>query len=139
MLGHRDAVIGHENHLEPAAGGGVTIDGAGEVVDELDDKLGELIGGRGLAAEEEGAWREGKRGIGAQPVVEHHDVQRVEELALVFVDALDLGVEDRLWVDDLPGLLVQPFGKADFRLVLRGAHGIAESGIAGQRSEPVKF
>ena len=35
-------------------------------------------------------------GIVAQPVVEHDDVQRVEQLPFVLVDALDLAVEDGL-------------------------------------------
>ena len=40
-------------------------------------------------------------GVVPQPVVEHDDVQHVEQLPLVFVDALDLAVEDRVGIDDL--------------------------------------
>ena len=40
-------------------------------------------------------------GFVAQPVVEHDDVQDVEQLPLVLVDALDLAVEDRVRVDRL--------------------------------------
>ena len=37
-------------------------------------------------------------GILAQPVVEHHDSQCVQELAFVLVDTLDLAIEDRIRV-----------------------------------------
>ena len=72
---------------------------AGQVVEELDDELGQLVGGRRLAGEEERARRHLEVRVLPQPVVEHDDAQRVQELPLVLVDALDLAVEDRIRVD----------------------------------------
>ena len=45
-------------------------------------------------------------GILAQAVVEHDDAQRVEQLPLVFVDALDLAIEDRFRVDHLARIVL---------------------------------
>ena len=73
---------------------GIAVDRVGEIVDELDDQLGQLVGGRRLAGEEESARRHLEIGVLAQPVVKHHDAQRVQQLPLVFVDALDLAIED---------------------------------------------
>ena len=60
---------------------------------ELDDRLRELIGRRCLARENEvscgtASWR-----IAAHPVVEHDHAQRIQQLPLVLVDALDLTVK----------------------------------------------
>ena len=52
-----------------------------------------------------------ERRVLAQPVVEHDDVQRVEQLPLVLVDALDLAVEDRVGIDRLPGRRLEPVGE----------------------------
>ena len=69
---------------------------AGEVVDELDDELGQVVRRRRLAGEEERPRRHLEARVLPQPVVEHDDAQRVEQLPLVLVDALDLAVEDRV-------------------------------------------
>ena len=105
----------------------------GQVVDELDDELGEVVGGRGLAGEEERARRHVELRVLPQAIVEHDDVQRVQQLPLVFVDALDLRVEDRLGIDDLPvGPSASP-AKRVFasRLALRTAARNALSSASG--------
>src|SRR5690606_2243572 len=51
-LGQADVVVGQEDHLELAAQGGVVVDGAGDVVGQLDDQLGLVIAGRRLAGED---------------------------------------------------------------------------------------
>ena len=70
-----------------------------QIVDELDDDLRQLIGGRRLAGEEEGARGHVEVRVLAQPVIENDDPQRVEQLPLVFVNALDLAIEDRVRID----------------------------------------
>jgi hypothetical protein len=50
--------------------------------------------------------------IGAAAVVERDDEQRVQVLALVFVDALDLHVEQRVWIDLMPVRSLQQRGEA---------------------------
>ena len=46
-------------------------------------ELGDVVRGRRLAGEEERAWRHVARRVLAQAVVEHDDVERVQELPLV--------------------------------------------------------
>ena len=77
----------------------IAVDGAGQVVDELDDQLGQMVGRRGFSGEEECARRHLEFGILAQPVVEHHDAQRIQQLPFVFVNALDLAIENGVRVD----------------------------------------
>ena len=45
-------------------------------------------------------------GIGADRVVARHRVEQVQQLPLVFVDALDVDVEQRVRIERRPGLLV---------------------------------
>ena len=81
----------------------IDVDHGRDVVDQLDDQLGQRIGRRGLAGEEEGARRHVERRVVAQAIVEDDDVQHIEQLPLVFVDAFDLAVEDGVGIDGLPG------------------------------------
>ena len=46
-----------------------------------------------------------------EPVVEHHDVDREHELALVLVEALHLDVEDGVWVQLDAEVLLRPVGE----------------------------
>ena len=39
--------------------------------------------------------------VAAQAIVQHHDMQNIEQLAFVFVNTLDLAIEDRIGIDDL--------------------------------------
>ena len=49
--------------------------------------------------------------------------KRVEQLPLVFVDALDLAIEDGVRIDDLPGRGFEPLGELQLGLAL----GLAEA------------
>ena len=93
-LGQRDIVFGQEKHLDFSARHGVAVNGARQVVDELDDDFGQVICGRRFAGEQKCARRHFEVWIGAQPVVKHDNAQGVEQLPLVFVDALDLAIEN---------------------------------------------
>ena len=77
----------------------VVVDDLADAVDELDDELGGVVAGRGLAAEDDGARGLLALGIELEPAVEGDGVQHVQVLALVLVDALDLHVEHRLGVE----------------------------------------
>ena len=68
----------------------------GDDVDEADRFLGFAVAGSGLAAKEEGPRRDLEFRVVLQEVVQVQDVQDVQGLALVQVDALDLDVEDRV-------------------------------------------
>jgi hypothetical protein len=71
--------------------------------------------------------------IAPDAVVQHDDVQDVEKLALVLVDALDLAVEDRIGIDDLSGRRLEPLGKRNLGLALRVAELLAKTRVTGQR------
>src|SRR6267142_7121564 len=91
-----DVILGEEEHFEAATNLRVSIDDGSYVVDQLDDEFGQVVCWRRFAGEEKGArWYLQMRVI-AQLVVEYDDVQDVQELALVLVDALDLAVKDRI-------------------------------------------
>ena len=50
-----DVEVRQEHDLQPVADLRVAIDHVADRVDQLDDQLGDVIAGRGLAAENEGA------------------------------------------------------------------------------------
>ena len=95
VLGVLHVEVREEHDLEPVAHVGVVVDHVGHRVDELDDELGHAVAGRGLAAEDEGARRHVGLRVALEALVEREDVQHVQVLALVFVEALDLDVEER--------------------------------------------
>ena len=97
---HRDVVVGHEHHLEPPAHRRLARRSSrARLLMNLITSLAKRVGRRRLAGEEERPRRHVERRVLAQPVVEHDDVQRVQQLPLVLVDPLDLRVEDRVGVD----------------------------------------
>ena len=57
------------------------------------------VAGRRLAAEDDGARHVVAMRVVLDAVVERDDMQRVEQLPLVLVDALDLAVEERVRVE----------------------------------------
>ena len=68
-------------------------------IDGLDDALGHVVSGRGLGGEDEDARGDIEAGILQQAAVEREDVQKIEVLALVFVQTLDLHIEKRGGID----------------------------------------
>ena len=141
-LGDRNAIVRDENDAQARAGHRIGVHDGRDVVDELDDELGKRVGGRRLAREKEGARRDLEIRLVAQPVVEHHDVQRVEELPLVFMDALDLAVEDRVRIGRDAGRRLEPVDEARLRFALRIAARLVEGAVASeapQLGEPVKI
>ena len=71
-------------------------------------------------------------GIMPQAIVEHHDVQRVQELAFVFVDAFDVRVENGVRVDDLAGRGFKPIGETHFCVAFGPAH-VARKALSSAR------
>ena len=78
---------------------GIVVDKVGDLVDELDDRLCHVVAGRRLCAEQERRGREvGDRAVlDAEVEVKH--TQRVEHLALVLVQTLDLYIKDEVGGD----------------------------------------
>ena len=88
--------VGKCEHLEQVANIGVIVDNVADGGDETHDLLGHVVGGGGLAAEDDHARHEGlallRRGL-LDGIVPGDDGDHVHVLALVLVDALDLHVE----------------------------------------------
>ena len=104
-------------------------------MDELDDELGHVIAGSGLAAEDEGARLHGDIGIELEALVEREDVKHLEVLALVLVDALDEDVEEGVGIDGDRERVVNVGGEAFLVVVLDGAPLRGEVRIFNQRLE----
>jgi len=135
QFGHRDAVIGHEHQLEPAAQPGVVVDDLADIVDELDDALGRHVAGGRLAGEDHRARHPVGRGVGQHGLVARHHLQHVEQLALVFVDALDLHVEQAGRVDHHARGSRDVRGQARLVGMLDGEEGVAEILALGVRRQ----
>ena len=89
-----DLVVFDEHYLEAAGKRRIVIYGSCHGVDQLDDQLRDLIPGRCLCAEDKGPWIEIHLRMLLQLVAQVHDVHDIEQLPLVFVETLDLYVED---------------------------------------------
>ena len=76
--------------------GRVGVDHRGDVVDQADVQLRHHVAGRGLAREHVGARHAARVGIALERQVVRDDLQAGQQLALVFVDALDLHDEHRV-------------------------------------------
>src|SRR5262245_14335172 len=126
-------MLGQEQNLEPVAHRRVAVDSTGQVVDELDDDLGQLVSGGCLAGEKESPRRHVKLGVLPQPIVEYHDAERVQQLPLVFMDALDLAIEDAIGVYRLAGCPLEPVGKLRLSLAFGLTEIVAQSLVTRQR------
>ena len=117
-LCQRNIVLGQEQDVEPAAHGRVGVNRIRQIADEFYDELGQAVGWCRLTSEEKCARHHLHIGIFAQPVISNHNPQCVQQLPLIFVDALDVAVEDGAWVDDLSRRRFEPISEARFVLVL---------------------
>ena len=134
VLCQGDAVVGQEEDLQLVTGLRIGVDHLGDVVDELDDQFGVHIAGSALACEEEGGRRHalGHLAMVLQVVVQQHDMQDVEQLALVFVDPLDLRVEEHARVDDVAAILADASCGIGLGLLLDFGELLQEGGLFGE-------
>ena len=106
---------------------------------QLDDQLGHVIGRSGLAGNDHRARRPVSSihtiGVGNDGLVARHHVQDVEQLPLVFVDALDLHIEQAGRVDDDAQLTPDQIGQALLVGGLDGEELLAETDVGGQRRQ----
>ena len=91
--------VGQENYLESIGDNRVSIDHLGDGVDKLDDQLGHMIPGRGLAAKNDrtGCFVSVPRAA-PERVIQRDEIQHVQMLAFVLVQSLYLDVEERRWI-----------------------------------------
>ena len=77
----------------------IGIDDLAHRVDELDDQLRHAIAGRSFAAEQEGARHHLLIRVALDALIQREDVQNLQVLALVFVQALHQHVEHGIGID----------------------------------------
>jgi hypothetical protein len=139
VLRRLHVVIGDEHHFERTAHGGIVVDCIGDLIDQPDDALGHHITWCGLARKNHRPWLHALGTRRSDPVVACDHLQRVQELALVFMDALDLKVEKRRRIDLDP----QPFADQTSKMLLvrllDGREFLLERGIVREGLERVKL
>ena len=104
-------------------------------MDQVNDALGHGVGRRGLAGEDDAARRRIVGDAVNDGVVVGDDVQHVEQLPLVFVDALDLYVEQRVGVERDVQLAFDVFGQTQLVCPFDGGKVTAELGVVGRRTQ----
>ena len=118
LLGGGDVVVLHKHHLQPGADLGVSGDDLGQGQQGVDDVLGDDVRRGGLGAED--ADQRGSRGVaGLDLVILVDEVEQVELLALVLMQALGLDVEHGVGVDGHALGALQPVGQ---RLLVVSLH-----------------
>ena len=134
-LGQRNAVVGQEGHAQAPGDIGIPAEDPPQRVDELDDELGPQIARGRLGPEDEGPGHDVPGGIVLDPMIKGDDMQGVQELAFVFVQALDLDVEDRTGIHHAAQLIGDEGGQNPFVGVFDGQEAVPESGVLGQGFE----
>jgi len=127
-----DVVVGQEDHFEQPAHSRIVVDGAGDVVGQLDDQLGLVITGRRLAGEDLHPRHPVGARLGTDRLVQRHGVQQVEQLALVLVDTFDLHVEHRRRVHRNAQALVDDLGQCTLTVQALVGEGFAEGLFLGE-------
>ena len=103
---------------------------------QLDDQLGTVIARRRLAGENLDPGREALRRAVAHRVIERHGLKNVQQLPLIFVDALDLHIEHRARVD-LQFECGADIGRQRFLIGALDRHeALLKSRIIRQRAQP---
>lgn len=120
-FGFADVVVLDENTLEQIADIWIVVDDSANTVDQVDDSLRHPISGSSLAAEDGDARSElllllRTHGLDLKVAVNH--TKDVELLSLVFMDALDLDVEESGRVDGYAGGVLDVFGQSNLVRIL---------------------
>ena len=126
-----DAVVRNEHDFELVFQARIVVDRDGDVIDQLDDLLGHVIGRRCLAGKHHRARHPVGIRIGEDAVVTGDHMQHIEQLALVFMDALDLDIEQGRRIERQAEIGRDPVGQAHLVGQFSGAKLRAENGIAG--------
>ena len=118
MLCRGDVVVLNEGDLQATVHVRIVVDLVRDSVDELNDGLRANVAWGGLGTEDEHARWHVQRWVFLDAVVEIQDVERVEKLALVLVQTLNLGIEDGVRVHRNTLAVLQPGGEVLLVLVL---------------------
>ena len=97
-------------------------------MDELDNLLGRPVAGRGFSGEQHRARHRDFLSVFHNAQIVADDAQHVQQLALIFVDALDLDIEHRGRVDDHPRLFLDDLAEPHLVVVLHVGEALLEFG-----------
>ena len=126
-----NVVVLNEYNVDKTLHGRVGIYERGNFIDVLDDGLGAGVSGCGLRAEDERCRVEILDAAVLYPEVDVHYRERVQKLALVFVQALYLDIENAVGVDSCAIVLCDVLGECGFLRGLYAAEPVKLSGVAG--------
>jgi len=142
----RDAVVGDEDDLEQVADDRISIDDIGNSVDETDDELCSLISSSSLTGKDADLGDDSlalfRRHL-ADGEIAVDNAEDVEELALVFVDTLNLDIKEGLRVDldlalkDLVYTIAEDALVAEL-CVVEGLEEVVRDDALGERLEKVQ-
>src|SRR5262249_12013985 len=106
MLGEFDVEIGQEHNFEPTGNVRVVVNDIGHAVNQFDNELGHEVARRGFTAEDKCPGNNLEILVALQSVIECNYVENIQVLALVFVNALYLNVEEGVRIHDDAGTLL---------------------------------
>lgn len=134
-LGSTDVVVGQEDNLQEVTNVVVVVNLVRDGSDELDESLGVVVAGSGLTTDHDDTRLELAGALMLRSVqnrkISVDNVQDVHELALVFVNTLDLDVIERIDRDIEAGVLLDPSGKLFLVLTLDFDESFLEVAISG--------
>ena len=111
----------------------------GHGVDQFNNQFGQQVAGCRLAAKNKRARRHIGLRIFFDPLVKCDDVQYIEMLTLVLVNALDLNVEKRIRIRADPGAFFEELGQPLFVLVFDAALFALKILLLGKRFQAAQF
>ena len=134
-LRKRNAVVWQEGNFDQVFDAWVGVDLGSHGIDGFDDELGGIVSWCGFGSEDEDAWGERLFGILENAAVEGQNVEQIQVLTLVFVEALDLDVEEGRGIDLNAALFLNDLGEEFLVLVFDRHEFLAELGIFGEGFE----
>ena len=113
-FGIADPVVFNEDHFDLALNALVGIDHAGHIIDQPDDQFGPVIRSTGLGAENKRPRIERHIRIFPDFIIQIHNMQNVQQLPFVFMQPLDLYIENGIRVYLYAGCFQNVFCQPDF-------------------------
>ena len=98
-LRQADIVVRHEHDLQLVAHRRIVVHHLRHIVDQLDDQLGALVAGSRPSGEELHSWHPVPCRLGAHREIKRDRLEDVQQLPLVFVNALDVHINQRIRID----------------------------------------
>ena len=139
QLGDCDAVIFQKYNAQLIAYSRIALNHIAQSADELDDLFGQKVSGRGLRAEDIRLWHKRRVWIILKPKILCQDMQRIEMLPLIFVQALDLHIKDGIGVERNAGSVKHIFGETLLVFLLNSGKPFERLFIAGEPFETAQM